>query len=67
MDFSKVSALPNLFLVVAGSRDDIGPPDRIRTYLSDWNPAVRFEIIPGADHFYSGTHDALESVMANIL
>ena len=67
MDFSKVSALPRLALVVAGSRDDIGPPDIIRQSLPDWNPTARFEIIPGADHFYSGALDALEAVLAKAL
>lgn len=67
MDFSKVSALPSLALVVAGGRDDIGPPDRIRQYLPVWNPAARFEILPEADHFYSGTLDALGAVLAEAL
>jgi alpha/beta superfamily hydrolase len=30
-------------------------------------PQARFEIVPGADHFYSGTLDALESVLTNAL
>lgn len=63
MDFGKVSALPHLSLAVAGDRDDIGPPDRIRPYLTAWNPQARFEIIPDADHFYSGALDALEAVL----
>jgi len=67
MDFSKVTALPRLLLVVAGSRDDIGPPDMIRPYLSTWNPDVQLEIIPGADHFYSGALDALEDVLVKAL
>jgi len=67
MDFGKISALPHLFLVVAGGRDDIGPPDRIRQYLPVWNPAARFEILPEADHFYSGTLDALGAVLAEAL
>ena len=67
MDFSKVSALPRLALVVAGSRDDIGPPDMIRQSLPGWNPTARFEIIPEADHFYSGALDALEDVLAKAL
>ena len=67
MDFSKVSALPRLTLVVAGSRDDIGPPDMIRQLLPSWNPEARFEIIPGTDHFYSGALDALEGVLTKTL
>jgi hypothetical protein len=67
MDFSKVPALPHLSLVVAGSRDDIGPPDMIRQYLPSWNPQARFEIIPAADHFYAGALDALEEVLTKAL
>jgi len=67
MDYRKVSALPRLALVVAGSRDDIGPPDMIRQYLPGWNPTARFEIIPETDHFYSGALDALEGVLTKAL
>jgi len=67
MDFSKVSALPSLALVVAGGRDDIGPPDMIRQLLPGWNPEARFEIIQGTDHFYSGALDTLEGVLRQAL
>jgi len=67
MDFSKGLTLPRLSLVVAGSRDDIGPPDMIRQYLPGWSPTARFEIIPATDHFYSGALDALECVLAKAL
>jgi len=67
MDFGKVPALPRLALVVAGGRDDIGPPELIRQLLARWNPSSRFEIIPGADHFYSGALDALAGVLAAAL
>ncbi|MEW6673220.1 MAG: alpha/beta hydrolase [Thermodesulfobacteriota bacterium] len=67
MDFRKISALPRLALVVAGDRDDIGPPDMIRQYLPGWNPAASFEIIPGADHFYSGALDLLETVLTDAI
>jgi alpha/beta superfamily hydrolase len=67
MDFSKVSALSRLALVVAGSRDDIGPPDMIRQALPGWNPSARFEIIPDTDHFYTGVLDVLEGVLIRAL
>lgn len=67
MDFSKVSTLPQLTLVVAGGRDDICPPDMIRQSLPGWNPSARFEIIPETDHFYSGALDALEGVLTKAL
>lgn len=67
MDFSAVAALPRLVLVVSGGRDEIGPPDMIRQYLPAWNPEAHFEIIPGADHFYSGALDALAAVLGKTL
>lgn len=67
MDFGKVAALPRLALVIAGGRDDIGPPDMIRQFLPGWNPAARLEIIPAADHFYTGALDALEGVLTEAM
>lgn len=67
MSFETVSALPHLALVTAGSRDEIGPPDQIRTYLPAWNPNARFEVIPAADHFYSSVLDRLEAVLIESL
>ncbi|MGD8366784.1 MAG: alpha/beta hydrolase [Desulfobacterales bacterium] len=63
IDFSDIPAMPNLFLVVTGSRDDIAPAEEIRPQLSRWNPAAVFEIIEGADHFYWGHLDVLREVL----
>jgi len=67
MDFKNVSALERLALVVAGSRDDIAPPDLIRKHLPVWNQQARFEVVEGADHFYSGYRKALETVLESAL
>jgi len=67
IDFQGVSAIPGLQLVVTGSRDDIAPVKRIEQLLPNWNPAASFEVISGADHFYGGYINQLESVLtANI-
>ncbi|MBU0987809.1 MAG: alpha/beta hydrolase [Proteobacteria bacterium] len=67
MDFKNVAALDCLKLVVTGSRDTIAPPEMIQKMLPAWNPEARFEIIEGADHFYGGYLERLESVLAGCL
>ncbi|MFO7708038.1 MAG: alpha/beta hydrolase [Desulfobacterales bacterium] len=53
-----------LHLIVTGSRDDIAPPAMIERARSAWNPAAAFEVIHGADHFYSGYINQLEETIA---
>jgi len=65
VDFSEVAALPNLQLVVTGSRDDIAPPVLVETHLQTWNPQATLSIIEGADHFYGGAGAELEKVLAH--
>ncbi len=65
IDFKPVSSIPCLELVVTGDKDDIAPPSMIKKMLPTWNPNARFEVITGADHFYSGFIDRLESIMDN--
>ena len=64
VDFSPVTVLPCLKLVVTGSRDDIAPADRIKEMLPKWNTEARFKRIDGADHFYGGNLDQLESILS---
>ena len=67
LDFGSAEPLPHLRLVIAGSRDEIAPPELIKTILPNWNSSARLEIIEGADHFY-GTYTAeLESILTNYL
>ena len=65
IDFGSVNSLSNLKLVVAGSMDDVAPADRIKTMTPIWNPKAQLEVIDGADHFYSGCLDELESVLSS--
>lgn len=64
IDFQNVATIPGLQLVVTGSRDEIAPVKRIEELLPNWNPAASFKVISGADHFYGGYLDQLESVLA---
>jgi alpha/beta superfamily hydrolase len=39
----------------------------IAGYRSAWNPTAAFEVIPGADHFYTGFLETLENkIVAHI-
>jgi alpha/beta superfamily hydrolase len=67
IDFGKPVALSRLALVVTGSHDEIAPAESINPYLKTWNPSARFEIIPGADHFYSYHMDRLAEIVVSYL
>lgn len=67
MDFNSVGSIPQIQLVVAGSRDDIAPPELIKKVLPTWNPRAHLEVIDGADHFYLGYTGKLESVLTAYL
>lgn len=57
MNFGKDIRLPQLSLVVAGGRDEFGPPKLIRPAMDHWNPHARLTILPDADHFFFGHLD----------
>ena len=67
LDFSSALSIPQLRLVIAGSRDEIAPPELIQTKLPNWNPGARLEIIEGADHFYGSYTAKLESILISYL
>jgi hypothetical protein len=67
IDFGPPTPIPNLHLIVTGSRDEIAPPVMIDRARARWNPAAAFEVIPGADHFYSGYLKTVEDTIAAYL
>ena len=67
IDFGSIADLGCLGLTVTGSRDDIAPPDLIKKSHAGWNAAAQFEVINGADHFYAGSLDKLEAILAAYL
>ena len=67
LDFGPPQSIPQLKLVVAGSHDEIAPPELIKTILPNWNSSVRLEIVEGADHFYGAHTGKLESILTDYL
>lgn len=63
IDHRSVGPLPCLKLVVSGSRDDFAPADQIRSMMLQWNDRAELRIIDGADHFYGGYVQKLESIL----
>jgi alpha/beta superfamily hydrolase len=67
LDFSFLDYNEKIRLVIAASRDDIGPPDMIREMIPVWNPEARFSIIQGADHFYWGKNGDIKRIIHEFL
>ncbi len=59
MDFGELSFASSLHLVVTGENDEYASPGHIKKLLINWNKNAIFKVIPGADHFFSGTMKAL--------
>jgi alpha/beta superfamily hydrolase len=53
--------------VVAGGKDDIAPADKIKNDINVWNPKAYFEVIEGADHFYTDRIDSLKSILSRFI
>ena len=67
IDFSFLKHQPKIQLVIAGSVDDIAPPEMIRTMLQTWNAEAQFEIIQGADHFYWEKDNEIKAIIQGFL
>ncbi|MBW2709911.1 MAG: alpha/beta fold hydrolase [Deltaproteobacteria bacterium] len=67
MDFSFLQYTPKIQLIIAGSRDDIAPPDMIQKMLPGWNKDSAFHIIQGADHFYGDETGKIEAIVGDFL
>jgi alpha/beta superfamily hydrolase len=67
LEFSSLIQSPKIKVVVVGDRDEIAPAHIIRDLIASWNPTARFELIEGADHFYSGKIDTLHTVLSRAL
>jgi len=67
LDFSFLSFNQKIGLVVAGSKDDIAPADKITNVINTWNPKAHLEVIEGADHFYTGKTGSLKSILSRFI
>ena len=65
--FKDLQRIPALKYVVTGGRDEIAPPGRVARLLPVWNPGAKMDVIPEADHFYSGCFDTLKTTIGSIL
>jgi len=65
MAFQLSAALDCLKLVVTGGKDDIAPAELVRKMLPAWNEQARLEVVDGADHFWGGYLNELESVLSS--
>ena len=64
MDFGPAKPIDKLSLVVTGSADDLAPPAMLEKLVPAWNRAAAFEIVEGADHFYSERFRTLAEVLS---
>lgn len=67
IDFIDGLRLPSLSAVVAGSHDEVAPPDLIRPLMDQWSPDARIDIIDGADHFFFGFLDEVTRRLVQVI
>jgi alpha/beta superfamily hydrolase len=67
IDFRPIHRIECLELAVTGSRDEFAPVDKIEKLLPSWNDKAHLEVINGADHFYGGYLEQLESILSTYI
>jgi len=67
VDFSFLEYSPRIKLVICGTRDEIAEYKRVEKMLSRWNAQALFQVIQGADHFYSGYEEDLKLIIREFL
>jgi len=65
LKFEPAPPIPNLKLVVTGSRDEFAPPELVEQLVQTWNPDSAFTVINGADHFFFGHAEKLTEIIQN--
>ena len=54
-------------LLMTGDRDDVAPPGHVRLLARTIGPQCQVEVVPGADHFWSGYDEKLAQTVARFL
>ena len=67
MDFSGPRQPLLSVRMITGSRDDIAPPASIKNLFDDCDTDAELTILDGADHFYSGHMQQLESAISDAI
>jgi alpha/beta superfamily hydrolase len=60
LEFGDDLKIPGLALVLCGDRDGFADSRDVKRLAGLWNPEAAVTILPGADHFFSGTMDSLK-------
>jgi alpha/beta superfamily hydrolase len=63
LDYSLVTSIDSLKLVVSGSRDEFAPVEALENIVPVWNKKAGLEVINGADHFYMEGLENLASIL----
>jgi hypothetical protein len=64
LDFGGIAPPAALRGIISGARDRFAPPAELAARLTEWNVAARADLLPGADHFFSGCLAHLEAAIA---
>jgi alpha/beta superfamily hydrolase len=67
IDFSFLQYSAKIKLVICGSRDEIAEYKKVEKMLPKWNDEAMFQILQGADHFYSGYEEELIDIIGRFL
>lgn len=67
VDFDALALNHKVRLVITGSLDDIAPVKVIEDKMPSWNPEAALKIIEGADHFYQGKVNDIETIIKEFL
>ncbi len=67
VDFSPTIKLPDLCQVIVGENDEIAPPGQVKSLAQAWNPQALFNLIPDADHFFSGCQENMAAAIDHLV
>jgi len=67
MDFIEIKRINQLKYVICGSSDEFAHNEKLSTLVKSWNQDAVLEILNGADHFYSGYHNELKSLLMRVI
>ncbi len=67
MDFAARPITPTAVAAIAGDQDDYVDAAELSRWAREAAPAANLEVIPGADHFFSGAHAQLAGAVERSL
>jgi alpha/beta superfamily hydrolase len=67
IDFGFLQYSAKIKLVICGTRDEIAEYKKVEKMLPKWNDEAMFQVVQGADHFYSGYEEELMEIIGRFL